>query len=193
MTRLGFYFDMTSCVGCRTCEIACKDKNNLQVGIVFRQVSTFETGSFPNPGVFHYSGACNHCANPKCVEGCPTGAMHISDDGTIQHDSDKCIGCRYCVWNCPYGAPKFIPETGKVAKCDSCKDLRDKGENPACVDACMMRALEWGDIDELKRKHAGEELTNDLPILETSTISEPALIINIKPVARQKDYREKVV
>ncbi len=193
MSRQGFYFDMDNCIGCRTCQVACKDKNNLDIGIFFRKVSSFEVGAYPQPGNYHYSGACNHCASPKCVEGCPTGAMYIAEDGTVQHDKNKCIGCRYCVWNCPYGTPQFIPELGKVSKCDGCKDLRDKGENPVCVDACLMRVLEWGDIEELKIKYAKEELINDLPILPSSNITSPSLLIKPKTVAKQKDYQEKVV
>lgn len=193
MGRQGFYFNMVRCIGCKTCQIACKDRNDQKIGVNFRLVKTFEIGVYPSPGIYHYSGACNHCADPKCVVGCPTGAMHIAEDGTVQHDKDKCIGCRYCIWNCPYGAPQFIPELGKVGKCDSCKDLRDKGENPVCVDACVMRALEWGDLDELKRKHAGEELVNDLPILPSSSITKPSLLINPKTSAKQKDYQEKAV
>lgn len=191
MGRKGFYVDMTSCVGCRTCQIACKDKNNLKVGTLFRQVRTFETGAFPRPGVYHYSGTCNHCENPKCVEACPTGAMHIDTDLTVQHDMNKCIGCRYCTWACPYGAPKFIEELGKIHKCDGCKDLRDKGQNPACVDACYMRALEWGDLDELKAKHSNA--TKDLPILPKSSITNPSTIINPRPVSLQKDFQKKEV
>jgi len=191
MGKLGFYFDMTACIGCRTCQIACKDKNDLKVGIIFRQTRTFETGAYPNPGVYHYSGTCNHCANPKCVEGCPTGAMHVDADGTVQHDKAKCIGCRYCTWACPYGVPKFIKEVGKVSKCDACKEQRDKGENPVCVDACPMRALEWGDIEELKMKHG--DTVKDLPILANSAVTNPSVVIKPKALALQKDFRYKEV
>ncbi len=193
MGHQGFYFNMAACIGCKTCQVACKDKNNLDIGIIFRRVRHFETGVYPTPGVFYFSGACNHCANPKCVEGCPTGAMHIAEDGTVQHDVDKCIGCRYCIWNCPYGAPQFIPELGKIGKCDSCKDLRDQGLNPVCVDACVMRAIEWGNLDELRAKHAREQLTSDLPILPSSSIAGPSLLINPRIAAKQKEYKEKAV
>ncbi len=193
MARIGFYFNMTACIGCKTCQVACKDKNDLDVGTIFRKVSTFETGAFPKPGVFHISMACNHCADPKCVEGCPTGAMHIAEDGTVQHNKDLCIGCQYCVWNCPYDVPQYIESIGKVGKCDLCKDLIDKGENPACVDACVMRCIEWGDLDELAKKHAGEELVSDLPILPGSNTTKPSVLINPKTVAKQKDFRAKEV
>ncbi|RJE47274.1 4Fe-4S ferredoxin [Dehalobacter sp. MCB1] len=191
MGKLGFYFNMDACPGCRACQAACKDKNSLKVGVLFRKVRSFETGNYPNPGVYHYSGSCNHCKDPKCVASCPTRAMHIDADGTIQHDEDKCIGCRYCTWNCPYGVPQFIEELGKVGKCDGCKDLRDQGKNPACVDACNMRVLEWGDIDELKAKH-GDSLTSDLPILPLSTVTNPSLLIKPRTTSLQENPREFV-
>lgn len=191
MGHKGFYFDMTACIGCRTCQIACKDKNNLKVGTIFRQARTFETGVYPTPGAYHYSGSCNHCENPKCVEGCPTGAMHVDEDGTVQPDLAKCIGCRYCTWACPYGVPQFIKDLGKVSKCDGCKDLRNKGGTPVCVEACPMRALEWGDTDELRAKHG--EMTRDLPILPSSSITNPSVVIKAKAIALQKDFRKKEV
>lgn len=189
MSKLGFYFDSSSCIGCRTCQVACKDRNRLEVGVNFRKVRTFETGVYPNPNRFHYSGACNHCEEAKCVKGCPTGALHTADDGTVQHDKNKCIGCKYCMWNCPYGVPQFIEERGIIGKCDSCKDLRDKGENPACVDSCIMRSLEFGDLDELAAKH-GSDLVQDLPILPSSSITNPSILITPKNCALDPNYEE---
>ncbi|WP_042349441.1 4Fe-4S dicluster domain-containing protein [Bacillus massiliigorillae] len=191
MGKKGFYFDMTACIGCRTCQVACKDKNDLKPGINFRQVRTFETGVYPDAKIFHYSSTCNHCKDPKCVKGCPTGAMHIAADGTVQHDADKCIGCQYCVWNCPYGVPQYMEEEGKVSKCNMCKDLTDKGQNPACVDACIMRALEWGDLDELKKKHP--DAVSDLPILASSKITHPSVLVEPKACALNKGAVQKEV
>ena len=100
----GFYFNQQMCIGCRTCQVACKDKNDLEVGYLFRRVESFEVGEFPAPATFHYSGACNHCHTPACVEVCPAGATYINEeDGTVQHDDEACIGCGYCVKACPYG------------------------------------------------------------------------------------------
>lgn len=193
MTQKGFYYDMTACIGCKTCQVACKDKNDLKIDNLFRNVKTFELGFYPKPGFYHYSGTCNHCANPKCAAGCPTGAMHVAEDGTVQHNENRCIGCKYCIWNCPYNVPQFIQETGRIGKCDACKDLINKGENPVCVDACVMRCLEWGELDELKVKHADEDLTSDLPILPASSLTKPSLLIKPKKAAKQKDYRLKEV
>lgn len=187
----GFYFDMTACIGCRTCQIACKDKNNLDVGTVFRKVTTFETGSFPRPGVYHYSGTCNHCENPRCVDACPTRAMHKLENGIVDHDKTKCIGCRNCMWNCPYGVPQYIEKIGKVSKCDMCKDLLAKGQNPACVDSCLMRIIECGDLDALKSKYPAT--TSDLPILPRSSLTNPSVLVKAKAIAQQEDFRKKEV
>jgi len=186
---LGFYFDVNMCIGCRTCQIACKDKNDLDVGPIFRRVHTFETGSYPEARSYNYSGACNHCTDAKCVAGCPTGAMYYANDGTVQHDDKKCIGCRYCTWNCPYGAPQYIEDKGIVGKCDSCKELRDGGGNPACVDACLMRCLHFGDIDELRAEY-GPDLVREIPILPASNITNPSLLVNPKPCSLAENYRE---
>ena len=107
MGRKGFYYDQSACIGCRTCQAACKNKNQLEVGTLFRQVHTFETGQYPAPKSYHYAATCNHCENPACVAVCPNAAMFIDEaDGTVQHDDTKCIGCQYCVNACPYGVPQ---------------------------------------------------------------------------------------
>ncbi len=94
-----------------------------------------------------------HCQDPVCVNVCPTTAMSKDENGIVSVDADKCIGCRYCEWACPYGAPQFNEAAGVMTKCNMCQDLVAEGGNPACVDACPMRALEFGDIEELQAKY----------------------------------------
>ncbi|MBM7854110.1 anaerobic dimethyl sulfoxide reductase subunit B (iron-sulfur subunit) [Desulfohalotomaculum tongense] len=182
MGQKGFYFDMTICIGCKTCQVACKDKNELPVEVLFRKVRTFEGGKYPKPWVYHLSMSCNHCAEPKCVKNCPTGALYKRKDGIVAHNRERCIGCQYCVWSCPYGAPNYLEEEGKSGKCDMCADLIDKGKNPACVDACMMRALHFGDLEELKAKYGG---TSNIKVLPDSGITKPSILINPKPIAKK--------
>ncbi len=186
---LGFYFDMTRCVGCRACQVACKDRNDLDLGILFRYAKTYETGSFPKVGMYNYSGSCNHCDNPACVTVCPTGAMYKAEDGTVIHDDDMCIGCQSCVKICPYGAPKYDEVRNIVRKCDACASQRAKGENPVCVDACPSRALDFGERDELIAKY-GPDLVKDLPILPDSKLTNPNTLIKAKPCALEEEYRE---
>lgn len=188
MARLGFFFDMTKCIGCRACQVACKDKNRLEAGTVFRNAHTYSVGNFPSVKGYSYSGTCYHCASPACVANCPTGAMYIGDDGTVQHDNEECIGCGTCVNSCPYGNPKLIPGTDLAGKCDSCKVIRDAGGNPTCVDACPMRALDFGDLDELEAKYGAG--TSDIAILPDSSTTQPSLIIKTKEAALGKEFKE---
>lgn len=192
MVQKGFYYDSVICTACKACQIACKDKNDLKVGELFRKVYEYESGMHPNVWGYSLSLACNHCEDPKCVKGCPTKALHKLENGIVDHDKNKCIGCRFCTWNCPYGAPQFREEIGKVGKCDMCKDLIANGENPACIDACPMRAIEYGELEELKAKY-GNESVNELPTLPLASITSPALLIKPKALAKQKDIQVKEV
>lgn len=175
MTQVGFFIDVTKCIGCKTCVIACKDKNDLEVGRNFRRVYSFETGEFPNPRLAHLSISCNHCDKPKCVENCPTTAIYKrKEDGVVLIDHDKCVGCKYCEWNCPYEAPQYSEELGRMTKCDTCIDLREDGEEPVCVTSCPMRAIEFGPIAELRKKHG---TNSDIRGLPSSSITKPNLVI----------------
>ena len=102
VVRKGFYFNQRNCIGCKTCQIACKDKNDLDIGVVFRHVNDYEVGTYPDATGYHYAATCNHCIDPACVAVCPNAATYIDKkDGTVQHDDEKCIGCEYCVKACP--------------------------------------------------------------------------------------------
>jgi anaerobic dimethyl sulfoxide reductase subunit B (iron-sulfur subunit) len=186
---LGFYFDMTRCVGCRACQVACKDRNNLNLGMVWRTTKTYETGSFPKVGMYNYAATCNHCENPACVEICPVGAMYKAEDGTVLHDDEMCIGCQACVSACPYAVPQFDEEASIVRKCDACASIRAKGGNPVCVDACPSRALDFGDKDELIEKY-GPDLVQDIAILPDSGITGSNTLIKAKACALEEEYRE---
>ncbi len=158
--QMAFYFDASACNGCKACVVACKSKNQLPVGINWRRVTEYGGGSWiPDPedpkrlqpnNIFAYSVSisCNHCENPICMESCPTAAISKRDDGVVLIDDSKCIGCRYCEWACPYGAPQFDAAAGVMTKCNFCEDLLAEGESPYCVSACVMRALDYGELSE---------------------------------------------
>lgn len=186
---LGFYFDMTRCVGCRACQVACKDKNRLNIGMIWRYAKTYETGTVPKVGMYNYSGSCNHCENPACVDICPVGAMYKAEDGTVIHDDEMCIGCQACVGACPYTVPQFDAELSIVRKCDACASLRAKGQNPACVDACPSRALDFGEKEELIAKY-GADLVQDIAILPDSSLTGSNTLIKAKECAKEEEYRE---
>lgn len=184
MAQYGFYFDQTSCIGCKTCQIACRDKNSLyNVGEIIRDVETIEIGAFPNVRYYSISRSCNHCEMPKCMANCSTGAISKDDEtGIVLIDEEMCIGCQSCVESCPYGEPVYLEDAGVVTKCDSCYKLREKGEKPACVAACAMRALDFGDLDELREKY-GDGLVSDINGLPDSSETGPSLLINARDIA----------
>lgn len=188
---LGFYYNQSACSGCRACQTSCKDRNNLKVGELYRRVATFETGEYPDSVWYHYASTCNHCEDPACVKACPTLSMHKAEDGTVQHDDDLCIGCGSCVFACPYGVPVMRADLKIVGKCDSCKPFRDRGLNPVCVDACNMRALEFGDLDELRAKHG--DVVSELPILPSQDLTHPHTIVTPKDAAKNAEYTEVLI
>jgi len=149
--QLGFIHNNVDCIGCRACEIACKDKNGLPPGPRFRRVQYIEGGTYPDVYAYKVNMSCNHCAEPACLPTCPTGAIwKRKDNGIVDIDSTLCIGCRRCEAACPYGAPQFIPELNIVGKCNLCVDEIEAGRKPYCVMACMMRVLDVGPIDQLR-------------------------------------------
>ena len=182
MTRLAFYFDSSACSGCKTCQMACKDKNDLPVGQVWRRIYEITGGGWNKEGaawrqdVFAYnlSMSCNHCEDPICAKNCPTKAIRKRDDGIVLIDQGSCIGCKYCSWVCPYGAPQFNPEKGVMGKCDLCADYVDQGKNPSCVDACPMRALDFGNLADLVGKYGESDHIYPLP---APGITGPSVVI----------------
>ena len=185
---LGFYFNQQRCIGCRTCQVACKDRHDLhEVGPRPRRVDSYECGTYPDVAVFHHVMSCNHCENPACTAACPTGAMYKSEDGIVLHDASICILCGSCIASCPYGAPQRDTVNDLIVKCDACKDLREAGMEPTCVAACPMRALDFGDLDELQAKY-GTELVNELPYLPSASETDPNVLIDPAAGATREDF-----
>ena len=192
MTRQGFYFDNRRCVGCRTCQVACKDKNDLAVGILFRRVDSYQVGTYPDAMLYHYASTCNHCEAPECVAVCPNQAMYVDEeDGTVQHDDSKCIGCQYCVNACPYGVPQYRPDLKISGKCDACFALRGAGEENACVAACPMRALDFGDIEELRAKYP--DAVDAIAALPDPSKTHPSVLIEAKPSSLETEFTEILI
>lgn len=184
MSQWGFYHDANTCVGCKACVVACKDKNDLPLGVKLRRVWDYAGGTWTvgddgictHEGAFAYSlsGACMHCAKPACVANCPAGALIKRDDGIVYVDRNLCIACGTCAKACPYGQPVIDEEKGYARKCDFCRLLIDKGENPACVDACVTRALRYGELSELQAEFG---TVNTLPPLPDDVSTGPSLVL----------------
>jgi anaerobic dimethyl sulfoxide reductase subunit B (iron-sulfur subunit) len=180
--QLAFSVNIGKCTGCKACQIACKDKNNLPVGVRWRRVFQYEGGEWikqdgqmipSNVYAYAVSSACMHCQNAVCMQVCPAAAISKREDGIVLIDSDKCIGCRYCSWACPYGAPQFNEDLGVMTKCNMCFDLVDKGERPACVEACPYRAMDFGPIEDLQKKNGTFAAPAPLP---DPNITRPAVV-----------------
>jgi len=185
--QLAFHVNQSTCTGCKACQVACKDKHDLPVGVTWRRVAEYSGGSWSDsdngeltPDVFSYytSMACNHCADPVCVEVCPTTAMHIGDNGVVSVDPDVCIGCRYCEWACPYSAPQFNADAGIMTKCNFCADYIEEGREPACVEACPSRVIDFGEIEDMREKYGTVSATAPLP---DPSITNPNLVITPHP------------
>lgn len=139
----GFLYNSASCLFCHACELACQEAHELTPGHYYRRVERLPDGE---GNYVLFSGSCNHCERPVCVEVCRSRAMLRQDDGIVVHDDGACIGCGACYWSCPYGAVTFVPSEGIAGKCDSCVTLREKGQSPICVQACPVHALQWGEL-----------------------------------------------
>ncbi len=180
--QYAFFFDQTRCTGCKACQVACKDKNNLNAGVNWRRVAEYVGGSWiefdggyqPNVFTYYTSVSCNHCESPTCVEVCPTGGMRKREDGIVEVDQDICVGCRYCEWVCPYSAPQYDAEAGVMTKCNMCADYVAEGKAPACVSACPSRALDFGELEDMQAKYGNVRAVAPLPSPE---YTQPALII----------------
>jgi len=163
--QLGFYFDQTRCVGCFTCAVACKDWHDIPAGSAnWMGVTCIEKGNFPNLFVAYLTRPCYHCEIPACVEACPVEAItKREEDGIVVVDREACLGeaaCGgLCREACPYDAPQFRDQAeDKMEKCDLCLERWQQGKRPICVEACPMRALDAGPLDELRLKYGDDRV-----------------------------------
>ena len=146
-----FHFNMNKCIGCRSCEVACNEQNGNPSEIRWRRIGEIEGGVYPDTSRHYLSMGCNHCLDAECLKGCPVDAYKKDPvTGIVLHSADACIGCQYCVWNCPYSVPQFNAERGVVGKCDMCHGRLTDGLEPACVNACPEGAIEIEIVDTLE-------------------------------------------
>jgi formate dehydrogenase iron-sulfur subunit len=175
--RTGFLIDTSRCIGCRSCQVACKEWNHLEAD------KTTQQGAFENPrdltpnlhnrirfiekaddkGAVSWkfvNERCLHCGDAGCMKVCPApGALYRTKEGIVGYDKDKCISCKYCVSACPFNVPRYGADE-KVAKCHLCLDRVGAGMVPACAKACPTQTLQYGGRDALiaKAKASGKKL-----------------------------------
>jgi DMSO reductase iron-sulfur subunit len=168
----GFFFNADNCIACHACEAACSEKNDNPAHIAFRSVGFVEGGTYPNTQRLNISMACNHCDNPVCLKGCPTRAYtKFAEYGAVLQDPDICFGCGYCTWVCPYNAPQLDPIKGQVSKCNMCVDRLEVGLKPACVSACLGKALDFGVIENIPEGRSQAKV--DIPGFPRTDITHP--------------------
>ncbi len=191
MAQYGFHFNGSRCTGCKTCMLACKDYYNLSNEIAFRKVYEYGGGAWQQDAqgawtcdsfTYYVSISCNHCDNPMCLGKCPQGAISKDDEtGIVSSDPEKCIGCGTCVTACPYGAPTVDEEQKKSVKCTQCGDRVAEGKQPICVEACPVRALDFGEIEDLRAKYG--DVAEIAPLPEAS-LTKPNLVITAPAQAK---------
>ena len=144
-SRYAMTVDTRLCVACKACVLACKAENEVPDGCCRDWLTEEVRGIFPVLSSENRSERCNHCANPPCVQACPTGASHVSDGGTVLVSHNKCTGCKACVAACPYDA-RYVHPRGYVDKCTFCLHRVRKSKKPACVEVCPTYCLDFGDL-----------------------------------------------
>jgi formate dehydrogenase iron-sulfur subunit len=176
------YIDTTTCIGCKACEVACQEWNDLRP-LATQQVGTYQTLPTLDAGYWNlirfnerdFDGGivwlmrkdqCMHCDEPGCLAACPApGAIVQYENGIVDVNPDQCIGCRYCETGCPFDVPRFSRTTGKMAKCTLCIDRVSVGLEPACIKSCPTGCLHFGtkaDMLELARGRVGQLKANGL-------------------------------
>ncbi|MEO8053518.1 MAG: formate dehydrogenase subunit beta [Acidobacteriota bacterium] len=160
------YVDTSTCIGCKACEVACQEWNDL-APVETHQVGTYQTLPTLDAGFWNLirfderevdgglkwlmrKDQCMHCAEPGCLEACPApGAIVQYANGIVDVNPDNCIGCGYCETGCPFDVPRFSAKTGKMAKCTLCVDRVSVGLEPACIKACPTGCLHFGTKEDM--------------------------------------------
>ena len=172
--RMGFFTDTSVCIGCKACEVACKEWNQIpEDGLNWTGMSHDNTGGLGADSWRHVSfveqlrgddfrwlmssDVCKHCTHAACLDVCPTGAIFRTEFGTVVVQEDVCNGCGYCVPACPYGVLDKREDDGRIFKCTLCYDRLDVGQEPACAKACPTDSIQFGELDVL-RERAGERV-----------------------------------
>ncbi len=176
---VGFFTDTSICIGCKACEVACKEWNQLKGHTPVFRDSFDNTGKLDEENWRHvaffdrvpdapttpgngaawlmFSDVCKHCQHASCMEVCPTGAIIRTEFDTVFIQQDVCNGCRDCIAACPFGVIGFSEATGTVHKCTFCYDRLQAGKTPACAQACPTQSIMFGPLSELRKK-AGARL-----------------------------------
>ncbi len=148
----GFLIDASRCIDCRACLVACSVENNVPMDHTRIWIKDTDIlGEFPDLKRYSAPFHCMHCVDPSCVSACTVGALQQNDDGIVVYDEDRCIGCRYCMYACPFEVPNFEWQKrfALIIKCDFCVSRLAEGEQPACAATCPTKAIQFGNREEV--------------------------------------------
>ena len=173
--RYGFVIDQRKCIGCHACTVACKEENQVPLGVNRTWVKYIEKGTFPDTRRYFSVMRCNHCDNAPCVTICPTVALYRRPDGIVDFDGDRCIGCKSCMQACPYDALYIDPETQTAAKCHYCAHRVEVGLQPACVIVCPVEAIVPGDLDDPNSRIARLVASQQVAVRKPEQGTQPKL------------------
>ena len=148
MVNYGFVIDNRTCIGCHACTVACKSEHDVPIGVNRTHVKYIEKGTYPDSTREFSVHRCNHCEDAPCTTICPTYALFTRDDGIVDFDNDRCIGCKSCMQACPYDALYIDPNEGTAAKCNYCAHRVENSYEPACVIVCPTESIISGDLDD---------------------------------------------
>jgi tetrathionate reductase subunit B len=147
--RYAFVIEIDRCIDCKSCMVACTAENQVPVGQHRNWVkATPVRGTFPELTQDFVAGNCMHCENPPCVEVCPTGASYQREGGLVLINQNDCVGCKYCISACPYGARHYDGRQHVVDKCTACVHRLESGRQPACVETCVSGVRHFGDLND---------------------------------------------
>ncbi len=171
--RYGFVIDQRKCIGCHACTVACKEENHVPLGAFRTWVKYVEKGTFPTTRRYFSVLRCNHCDHAPCVTICPTVALYRRDDGIVDFDGARCIGCKSCMQACPYDALYIDPDTHTAAKCHYCAHRVEVGLEPACVIVCPEQAIIAGDLDDPSTRIARLVATEQVQVRKAEQGTRP--------------------
>ena len=153
MAKRMLYFNIKRCVACYGCEVACKVEHHRSSGPKWMELVTVGPEEIGGKLTMEFIPMnCRHCENPPCLSVCPASAIYQREDGIVLLNSERCIGCKFCIQVCPFGAMQFNAERGVVEKCDLCVDRIDQGLEPFCAKNCFGRCIEYKEVPELSKE-----------------------------------------
>jgi len=173
VVNYGFVIDNRTCIGCHACTVACKSEHDVPIGVNRTHVKYIETGTYPDSSREFSVHRCNHCEDAPCTTICPTYALFTRDDGIVDFDNDRCIGCKSCMQACPYDALYIDPNQGTAAKCNYCAHRIENSYEPACVIVCPTESIISGDIEDPNSEIALRIAQNDVKVRKPEAGTKP--------------------